>query len=100
VVTRTSVKAAWGPWNVRNGSRPKTVLTDAVGQVTIGVPRDRAGTFEPVIVKRHQRKLGSVEELVLSLTAKGLTSGEVSAHLEEIYGAGVPRTRSAGSPTG
>lgn len=35
-----------GPWNVRNGSRPKTVLTDAVGQVRIGVPRDRAGTFE------------------------------------------------------
>lgn len=77
--------------NVRNGSRTKTVLTDNVGRVAVAVPRDRAGTFEPVIVPKHARRLGSVEEVVLSLTAKGLTTGEISAHLEEIYGASVSR---------
>ncbi|RNI16480.1 hypothetical protein EFY87_19930 [Flexivirga caeni] len=77
--------------NVRNGSRTKTVLTDNVGKVEIQVPRDRAGTFEPVIVPKHARKLGSVEQVVLSLTAKGLTTGEISAHLEEIYAASVSK---------
>lgn len=77
--------------NVRNGSRTKTVLTDNVGKVDITVPRDRTGTFEPVIVPKHHRKLGSVEQVVLSLTAKGLTTGEISAHLEEIYGASVSK---------
>ncbi len=77
--------------NVRNGSRTKKVLTDNAGKVDVTVPRDRAGTFEPVIVPKHHRKLGSVEELVLSLTSKGLTSGEISAHLSEIYGASVSK---------
>lgn len=77
--------------NVRNGFRTKSVLTDAAGRVQIQVPRDRAGTFEPVIVGKYQRKLGSVDALVLSLTAKGLTTGEISAHLAEIYGASVSR---------
>lgn len=77
--------------NVRNGTRTKTVLTDNVGKVEIRVPRDRSGTFEPVIVPKHARKLGSVEQVVLSLTAKGLTTGEISAHLEEIYGASVSK---------
>src|SRR6188474_1839679 len=43
--------------NVRNGTRPKAVLTEATGQVAIEVPRDRAGTFEPQIVKKRQRRL-------------------------------------------
>ncbi len=77
--------------NVRNGTRTKTVLTDNVGKIEIQVPRDRSGTFEPVIVPKHHRKLGSVEQVVLSLTAKGLTTGEISAHLEEIYGASVSK---------
>ncbi len=77
--------------NVRNGTRSKRVLTGNVGQVEVEVPRDRAGTFEPVILPKHQRKLGSVEEIVLPLTAKGLTSGEIAAHLAEIYGASVSK---------
>jgi putative transposase len=48
---------AGGAANVRNGTRPKTVLTEAAGQVTIEVPRDRAGTFSPVIVAKRQRRL-------------------------------------------
>jgi putative transposase len=77
--------------NVRNGTRPKTVLTEATGQVQIEVPRDRAGTFEPQIVKKRQRRLTGVDEIVLSLYARGLTTGEISAHFEQIYGASVSK---------
>src|SRR5689334_1150415 len=77
--------------NVRNGSRSKTVISDAVGEVTIAVPRDREGTFEPQIVKKRQRRLGDVDEIVLSLYAKGLTTGEISAQFAEIYGASVSK---------
>ncbi len=77
--------------NVRNGSRSKTVVSEAAGEVEIAVPRDREGTFEPQIVKKRQRRLSGVDEIVLSLYAKGLTTGEISAHFEEIYGASVSR---------
>jgi transposase-like protein len=77
--------------NVRNGTRAKTVLTEATGQVQIEVPRDRAGTFEPQIVKKRQRRLTGVDEIVLSLYAKGPTTGEISAHFAEIYGASVSK---------
>jgi transposase-like protein len=77
--------------NVRNGMRSKTVLTEASGHVEVDVPRDRAGTFEPQIVKKRQRRLNGVDEIVLSLYAKGLTTGEISAHFAEIYGASVSK---------
>ena len=74
----------------RNGRRGKTVLTD-VGPVEIGVPRDRDGSFEPQLVAKHQRRLPGVEDLVISLSAKGLTTGEICAHLSEVYGAQVSK---------
>jgi putative transposase len=77
--------------NYRNGHRSKTVTTE-VGPVEITVPRDRAGTFEPQLVKKRQRRLGGVDEMVLSLSAKGLTHGEISAHLAEVYGTEVSKT--------
>ncbi len=79
--------------NVRNGTRSKTVLTEATGEVGIEVPRDRDrdGSFEPQIVKKRQRRLSGVDEIVLSLYAKGLTTGEISAHFAEIYGASVSK---------
>jgi putative transposase len=83
--------AGAGSGNIRNGTRPKTVLTEASGQVEIDVPRDRAGTFEPQIVRKRQRRLNGVDEVVLSLYAKGLTTGEISAHFAEIYGASVSK---------
>jgi len=76
--------------NSRNGHRSKTVLTE-VGPVEIDVPRDRDGSFEPRIVAKRQRRLSGVDELVISLSAKGLTTGEVQAHLAEVYGAEVSR---------
>src|SRR3954447_24298558 len=77
--------------NVRNGTRPKTVLSDATGEVRIEVPRDRESTFEPQIVRKRQRRLTEVDEIVLSLYAKGMTTGEISAHFAEIYGASVSK---------
>ena len=67
------------------------MLTDTTGPVELDVPRDRAATFEPQIVKKRQRRLSGVDEVVLSLYAKGLTTGEISAHFAEIYGASVSR---------
>lgn len=77
--------------NSRNGKRSKTVLTD-IGPVQIEVPRDRTGGFEPQIVRERQRRLSGVDEMVLSLSARGLTHGEISAHLREVYGAEVSKT--------
>jgi putative transposase len=76
--------------NSRNGTRTKKVVTD-IGPVDIEVPRDRDGTFEPQTVRKHQRRLGGVDDMVLSLSAKGLTTGEISAHLAEVYGASVSK---------
>ena len=83
-------KAGRAGSNERNGTRTKTVLTE-IGPVQIDVPRDRDGTFDPAIVKKRQRRLEGVDELVLSLTARGLTTGEISAHFDEVYGASVSK---------
>lgn len=85
------VKTPGGADNARNGTKSKTVISDGVGPVTIDVPRDRKGTFEPVIVKKRQRRLNGVDEMVLSLYAKGLTTGEIAAHFAEIYGVSVSK---------
>jgi transposase-like protein len=76
--------------NSRNGTRSKTVITE-VGPVEIDTPRDRDGTFEPKTVRKRQRRLHGVDSMVISLTAKGLTTGEVQAHLVEVYGTDVSR---------
>jgi len=76
--------------NSRNGTRTKTVLTE-IGPVEIEVPRDREGSFEPMIVRKRQRRLDGIDQIVLSLTARGLTTGEVAAHFVEVYGATVSK---------
>ncbi len=78
--------------NSRNGRRGKTLLTE-VGPVDIAVPRDRDGTFSPAIVPKRSRRLGGVEDLVVSLSAKGLTHGEICAHPAEVSGAQVSKDR-------
>ena len=79
-----------GSGNSRNGTTPKTVTTE-IGQVDLDVPRDRAGTFDPVTIPKHQRRLDGLSGNVVSLYAKGLTTGEIQAHLEEIYDTTVSR---------
>ncbi|MEU3355706.1 IS256 family transposase [Streptomyces sp. NPDC037389] len=71
--------------NTRNGYRAKKVMTE-VGPVVVNVPRDRLGTFRPGLLPKYARRTGALDEMVLSLTGKGLTSGEIVAHLAEVYG--------------
>src|SRR5690349_8704235 len=74
--------------NVRNGHTPKTVQTDS-GPVEIQVPRDRDGTFEPKLVKKHQRRLEGFDEKVIALYARGMTTRDIQQHLRELYGTDV-----------
>ncbi|MGA9276089.1 IS256 family transposase [Ilumatobacter sp.] len=76
--------------NSRNGARSKSVITE-IGPVDLDVPRDRDGSFEPQTVKKRQRRLDGVDSMVISLTAKGLTTGEVEAHLAEVYSTEISR---------
>ena len=73
-----------GSGNTRNGTRSKTLKT-VVGDVTIAVPRDRNGSFEPGVVRPYQRRLSGFDDMVVSLYGKGLTTGEIRSHLLEIY---------------
>lgn len=82
--------AGRGNGNQRNGRSQKTVHTD-VGSVRIDVPRDRNGEFEPQIVPKHARRVEGFDESIVSLYAKGLTTGEIQKHLSEIYGVEVSR---------
>ncbi|WWR51440.1 transposase [Streptomyces sp. SCSIO 30461] len=71
--------------NMRNGYRTKKVMTE-VGAVTVQIPRDRLGTFRPRMLPVYARRTGALDDLVISLTAKGLTSGEIVSHLAQTYG--------------
>jgi putative transposase len=81
---------AGGDGNVRNGYSAKTVRTE-VGDVAIRVPRDRQGTFEPVMVPKHARHLSGFDEAVISLYAKGMTTGDIVNHLQDVYGSSVSK---------
>jgi transposase-like protein len=76
--------------NVRNGRSPKTVHTE-IRPVTVKVPGNQAGTFEPVLVPKHARRLTGFDEAVVSLYAKGMTTGDIANHLQDVYGDQVSR---------
>lgn len=86
----TGDPAGRGSGNSRNGSTTKTVNT-VNGPVTIDAPRDRNGSFEPVIVPKKTRRLSNINSVVLSLYSRGMTTRDIEAHLEEVYGAKVSR---------
>jgi putative transposase len=79
-----------GTGNARNGSTPKTLLTDH-GPVRIGTPRDRAATFEPQIVPKGQRRIEGLDEKIVALYAGGMTTREIETYIAELYGPGVGR---------
>lgn len=76
--------------NSRNGTRSKTVFTE-IGPVEIEVPLDTNAGFDPVSVEKRQRRLAGVDEIVLSPTAKGLTTGEIAPIFDDVYGATVSK---------
>ena len=82
--------AGRGSGNSRNGTTPKTVTT-VNGPVRIDAPRDRNGSFEPVIVPKKTRRLNNINSVVLSLYSRGMTTRDIEAHLQEVYGASVSR---------
>jgi Transposase, Mutator family len=93
-----------GVGNTRNGSTAKTLLTEH-GEVRIETPRDRKGTFEPQIVRKRQRRFEGFDDKILALYSRGLSTREIEAQLEEIYGsrsgdgpqAGLPRDPECGA---
>ena len=74
--------------NSRNGSSSKTLRTE-YGDVTIAVPRDRESEFEPKIVPKHQREIKGLDKQIISMYAKGMTTRDISSHIDEIYGFGL-----------
>jgi putative transposase len=84
------VEPPGGTGNTRNGSTPKTLITEH-GPVQIDGPRDRDGSFAPQIVKKRQRRFQGFDDKILALYSRGLSTRDISAHLEEIYGVNVGR---------
>jgi len=74
-----------GAGNRRNGSSRKTMLT-GTSKVTLDVPRDRAGTFDPKLIAKYQRRFPDFDDKIISMYARGMTVREIRGHLEELYG--------------
>ena len=77
--------------NSRNGHSQKTVDSE-LGEMAIDVPRDRQGEFDPIIVKKHQKRMPSIEEQVIALYARGVSTRDIQAHLHQIYGVEISPT--------
>jgi putative transposase len=86
----THAEPPGGTGNTRNGSTPKRLITEH-GEVQIDTPRDRDGSFEPQIVRKRQRRFEGFDDKILALYARGMSTRDISAHLEEIYGVSVGR---------
>jgi putative transposase len=82
--------AGRGTGNSRNGTSSKTVST-MNGPVELNVPRDRAGSFEPTIVPKRTRRIGSIDDMILSLYSRGMTTRDIEAHMREVYGVDASR---------
>ena len=78
-------REASGPANRRNGVSKKSVLT-GTSKMTLSIPRDRAGTFDPKLIAKYQRRFPDFDEKIISMYARGMTVREIRGHLEELYG--------------
>ena len=78
-------EAATEVGNRRNGSSKKTILT-GTSKVTLDIPRDRSGTFDPKLIAKYQRRFPDFDEKIISMYARGMTVREIRGHLEELYG--------------
>ena len=80
--------------NSRNGSSKKTIQSED-GELDLSIPRDRNGSFEPILVPKHQRRIAGLDEKILALYARGNSTRDISAQLEELYGGAKYRQRSS-----
>lgn len=74
--------------NTRNGSSKKTVKS-SYGNIDLNIPRDREGSFEPQALKKYQKDISNIENQIISMYAKGMTTRDISKHIKEIYGFGI-----------
>lgn len=74
--------------NTRNGSSKKTVKS-SYGNIDLNIPRDREGSFEPQALKKYQKDISNIENQIISMYAKGMTTRDISTHIKEIYGFGI-----------
>ena len=82
---QTDEARAARPANRRNGTSPKTVLT-GTSKVRLAIPRDRAGTFDPQLIAKYQRRFPDFDEKIVSMYARGMSVRAIQGHLEELYG--------------
>jgi len=78
--------------NSRNGHYPKKIKTASAGNVDIRVPRDRNGEFEPIVVRKYENIESDIEERIISMYAKGMTTGDINIHMNEIYGVNIDKS--------
>lgn len=71
--------------NSRNGKNSKSVRSSQ-GEIELKIPRDRNGQFNPIAIPKHQRTLGDIEDRIISMYAKGISTRDIQSHIEEIYG--------------
>src|SRR6202165_5204353 len=83
--------AGYNSGNSRNGSSSKTVKGE-FGEIVVETPRDRNGSFEPQIVQKHQTRFDGFDEKILSMYARGMSTREIQAHLQQMYGVEVSPT--------
>ena len=79
-------KEGYNTGNSRNGSFPKTVTTENVGEVVLNIPRDRNGVFEPIIIPKGQTISSKIEEAIIGMYSRGMTTSDVRHQVLEIYG--------------
>ena len=89
--TDTSIDGTSKPRNRRNGTSPKTIQGD-MGKLPLAVPRDRDGTFAPLLLGKYQRRLPGFDEKILALSAKGMTTRDIQEIVKELYGVEISPT--------
>ena len=77
--------------NTRNGSSKKTVKS-SYGNIDLNIPRDREGSFEPQALKKYEKDISNIENQIISMYAKGMTTRDISSHIKDIYGFGISET--------
>ncbi len=77
--------------NTRNGSSKKTVKS-SYGNIDLDILRDREGSFEPQVLKKYEKEISNIENQIISMYAKGMTTRDISSHIKDIYGFGISET--------